>query len=152
LSPSIEKYYSQHLGYVNLFPLFFGIIPPNSTELRALIDIISSNNHLWTNYGIRSLSKSDSFFQQGDRYWTEPIWIPMNYLLLRGLKIYYSTDPDANLLYETLRENLLKNMARTWDSTHNFWENYDSFTGNGKGFHSFTGWSSLFVLIYSEEY
>jgi mannosyl-oligosaccharide glucosidase len=76
----------------------------------------------------------------------------MNYLLLRALKLYYYEDLDVKLMYNTLRENILKNIGKNWDHSHDFWENYDSFSGLGKGFRSFTGWTSLVVLIYSEEY
>ena len=37
-------------------------------------------------YGIRSLSKSDSFYNHGDKYWTGPIWINLNYLIVSSLK------------------------------------------------------------------
>jgi mannosyl-oligosaccharide glucosidase len=43
-------------------------------------------NHLWSPYGIRSLSKSHPLFGQGENYWRGPIWIQMNYLALAALK------------------------------------------------------------------
>jgi len=146
-----KKFRLTNLGYVNLFPMAFGLMRPGES-MKATIDLMTSRDHLWSDFGLRSLSKSDSFFQKGDCYWTEPIWIPLNYLVLRGLKSYYSKDEDASELYEALRLNLLENLSATWKKTHNFWENYDSFTGKGKGFPSFTGWTSLFSLIYSEKY
>ncbi len=44
---------------------------------------------LWTKYGLRSLSKSDDFFEKGNNYWTGPVWVHINYLVLRGLKLHY---------------------------------------------------------------
>ena len=148
---STKKFRLVNLGYVNLFPLAFGMMR-SEESMKATIDLITNREQLWSDFGIRSLSKSDAFFQKGDQYWTEPIWIPLNYLVLRGLKSYYSQVDDAKDLYEALRLNLLENLSATWKKTHNFWENYDSFTGKGKGFPSFTGWTSLFALIYSEKY
>lgn len=37
-------------------------------------------------YGIRSLSLSDPFYNHGDKYWTGPIWINLNYLIVSSLK------------------------------------------------------------------
>jgi len=146
-----KRYRLINLGYVNLFPLAFGL-ERNPQRIESVIQLISSRKGLWSDYGVRSLSKSDPFFQKGDNYWTEPIWIPINYLLLKGFKTFYSDDENITELYEALRENLMENLSRTWKETHNFWEQYDSFTGKGKGFPSFTGWTSLVSLIYSEKY
>jgi len=143
---------SPHLGYVNIFPLFFGLIPAASREFNATIELIGSRKHLWSDFGVRSLSTEDDEFQRRECYWTEPIWIPMNYLLLRGLRYSYYYNQDARDLYQALRNNIMENMSATWKKTHNFWENYDSFDGRGKGFPYFTGWTSLVILIYSEQY
>jgi len=148
---STKKYRLVNLGYVNLFPLAFGL-ERNPQRLESVIQLIASRESLWSDFGVRSLSKSDPFFQKGDNYWTEPIWIPVNYLLLKGFKTFYHDDENLAELYKALRENLMENIAKTWKETHNFWEQYDSFTGKGKGFSSFTGWTSLISLIYSEKY
>lgn len=41
--------------------------------------------HLWTPYGLRSLSHSHPEFGKGENYWKGPIWIQMNYLALSAL-------------------------------------------------------------------
>lgn len=47
--------------------------------------MISDPAHLWSDYGLRSLSKSDEYYSQGENYWRGPIWINMNYLALSSL-------------------------------------------------------------------
>lgn len=74
-----------HKGYISIFPLLLGLIPKDSPHLGALLDVISDPDHLWSEYGIRSLSKSDEFYSQGENYWRGPIWISMNYLALSSL-------------------------------------------------------------------
>ena len=84
------------------------------------------------------------------------IWINMNYMVLSALQ-YYARVPgpsadQARQIYRQLRSRLLKNMMRVYERTGHVWEQYDDQTGDGKGCHPFTGWSSLIVLIMSELY
>jgi mannosyl-oligosaccharide glucosidase len=74
-----------HKGYISIFPLLLGLIPVDSPHLGALLDMISDPAHLWSDYGLRSLSKSDEFYSTGENYWRGPIWINMNYLALSSL-------------------------------------------------------------------
>jgi mannosyl-oligosaccharide glucosidase len=80
----------------------------------------------------------------------------MNYMVLSALQ-YYAKIPGpysdkSREIYNQLRTNLIKNMLRIYEKTGYVWEQYDDRTGNGKGSHPFTGWSSLIVLIMSELY
>lgn len=84
------------------------------------------------------------------------IWINMNYMVLSSLQ-YYGNIPGphadrAKEIYRELRMNIVKNMYRVYEKTGHVWEQYDEKTGQGKGSHPFTGWSSLIVLIMSELY
>jgi glycogen debranching enzyme len=74
-----------HKGYVSIFPLLLGLVPRDSPHLGALLDMMSDPVHLWSDYGLRSLSKSDPYYSQGENYWRGPIWINMNYLALSSL-------------------------------------------------------------------
>ena len=80
----------------------------------------------------------------------------MNYMVLSALQHYSKVSgpyaDQARQIYRDLRENILKNMFRVYQKTGHVWEQYDDKTGEGKGCHPFTGWSSLIVLIMSELY
>lgn len=80
----------------------------------------------------------------------------MNYMVLSALHYYaQSSGPHASKarsVYDELRANVLKNMLRIYERTGHVWEQYDDKSGEGKGCHPFTGWSSLIVLIMSELY
>jgi len=80
---------------------------------------------MWTPYGLRSLSKLSSQFKKNNNYWTNPIWIQINYLVLRGLKLYYSADEKANKIYKDLRDNLIENVCGNYERTGFFFENYN---------------------------
>ena len=45
------------IGYVTLFPFLLNIIPLHSEKIKYILDIIESPDHLWTNHGLRSISK-----------------------------------------------------------------------------------------------
>lgn len=145
----------KHTGYVSLFPLLLGLINPNSPRLGRLLDIIEDPGQLWTDYGIRSLARNDSAYLSVDQYWTGPIWINMNYLLLASLKEHVNTGPFkervANL-YRRLRANLIDNMVGEYQRNGFIWEQYSDNNGHGQRAHPFTGWSALIILIMAEEY
>eukprot|EP01016_Furgasonia_blochmanni_P017938 TRINITY_DN20563_c0_g1_i1.p1 TRINITY_DN20563_c0_g1~~TRINITY_DN20563_c0_g1_i1.p1 ORF type:complete len:202 (+),score=29.58 TRINITY_DN20563_c0_g1_i1:60-608(+) len=144
--------YSPHIGYVNLFPMFFGVMKPNSREFKSLLRTMSDEDLLWSKWGLRSLSKDDIYYGQGDNYWRGNIWININYLALRGLRQYYWSDSEAVAIYKKLRINVLTNVISNWRRTGFLWENYDAITGEGRRNHPFCGWTSLAVLILGEEY
>lgn len=146
-----------HKGYVSLFPLFLGLVPTDSPNLGALLDLMRDENHLWSGYGLRSLSKADRYFGQGENYWKGPIWINMNYLALSALKNYYASRPGphqarAQTIYQELRSQLVANMYNEYMRTGYVWEQYNPITGKGQRSHPFTGWSALVVLIMAEHY
>lgn len=80
-----ESYHVCHKGYLSLFPFLLGLLEPDSPHLLAILELIRDPEHLWTSYGLRSLSASHPEFGQGENYWKGPIWIQMNYLALRSL-------------------------------------------------------------------
>lgn len=147
-----KKVYNNHIGYINLFPLLFGFIPRESDALRMALGMIIYPEALWSVYGIRSLAMSDDYFQKGDQYWTEPIWMNINYLLLRAFEKYYKDVHEAPEISRILKANLVKVVSENFKHSYTFWENYSSLTGKGQRSSSFYGWTALIVLILSDMY
>ena len=81
-----------HKGYISLFPLLAGLLDGESasSHLGEVLDIIDDPEHLWSDYGLRSLSKSDEMYHTGEDYWRGPIWININYLVLIRLYVRHS--------------------------------------------------------------
>lgn len=153
--------YVNSVGYVSLFPMLLELLDPQSAKLDSLLDQIRDPKHLWTNFGLRSLSKSAPLYDKRNTehdppYWRSPIWININYLALKSLKYYSQQDgpykQKADKIYQELRANLIKNMVSNYETSGYIWEQYNDVTGRGQGSHPFTGWSSLIVLIMSEVY
>eukprot|EP01097_Dermamoeba_algensis_P004027 TRINITY_DN2693_c0_g1_i1.p1 TRINITY_DN2693_c0_g1~~TRINITY_DN2693_c0_g1_i1.p1 ORF type:complete len:481 (-),score=84.84 TRINITY_DN2693_c0_g1_i1:128-1570(-) len=145
--------HSKHIGYVSLFPLVLGLIPKNSPKLLSILNVLKDENQLWTNFGIRSLSKSNPNYQKDENYWRGAIWINLNYLLLASLhKNYIHENGVAAEVYNSLRTNLVNNIYSNYQSTGFFWESYFPENGKGKGTQPFNGWTSLVLLVMSELY
>ncbi|ORX74749.1 glycoside hydrolase, partial [Linderina pennispora] len=141
-----------HRGYVSLLPMLLGLVPAESPKLGHILDMIEDPEELWTEYGLRSLSKSDKFYGKGENYWRGPIWININYLVLSSLHTNYMHiegpfQEQAARIYTRLRTNLIANIFKQYQDTAFFWEQYNPETGTGKGTHPFTGWTTLVVLI-----
>jgi mannosyl-oligosaccharide glucosidase len=76
-----------HKGYISLFPFMTGLIGPEHQHLKEVLDLIADENELWSPFGIRSLSTRDSGYGQDENYWRSPIWINMNYLIVKELLV-----------------------------------------------------------------
>ncbi|KAF7295130.1 Mannosyl-oligosaccharide glucosidase [Mycena indigotica] len=152
-----ESYHVCHAGYLSMFPLLLGLLPPTAEHLGPMLDMLRDPDQLWSPYGLRSLSASHPEFGQGENYWKGPIWIQMNYLALRSLfKVYAKEEGPyrerAQQIYHELRKNIINNVFEEYQRTGYVWEQYDSTTGKGMRSHPFTGWTSLVTLILAETY
>ena len=146
-----ENTYNPHIGYINLFPLFFGDFEKG--ELGDLFKYLNNKNEFMSDYGIRSLVKNDLLYHTGDDYWRGKIWIQINYLTLSGLYKYYKDkDKEAEIIYDKVRSGTIKAIYNSWVKTHTFYENYDDISGKGVMNNPFNGWTSTILLIISENY
>lgn len=146
----------RHFGYVSLFPFFLHLISPSDPLLEKQLKLLEDPELLWTEFGLRSLAKSSSFYQKHNiehdpPYWRGAIWINMNYLALRALE-YYSQEPGpfsahAKTLHTKLKANVVGNVLTQFRKTGFLWEQYDDVTGEGKGCRPFSGWTALILLM-----
>ena len=150
--------YARSRRYVSIFPLLLQHLAPGDPRLARLIAVAASPDALLSSAGLRSLSRGDKAYRQGDDYWRGKVWINCNFLALQALH-RYMREPAAGAvaaaageLYGTLRRAVLESMAAAFRSTGFLWENYDDRTGEGTGTKPFTGWSALALLILSERY
>ena len=76
-----------HKGYISLFLFLNGLIRPDHPHLGAVLDLLRNPKELWSPFGIRSLSKKDRYYGQGENYWRGPIWININYMVVQKLLV-----------------------------------------------------------------
>ena len=158
-----EKQWNGHFGYLNFWPLFLHAVDTESAQFELLTQkLLDENNGIWTDYGLRSLSSHDTYYQKGDNYWTGPIWMNINFLIVASL-YRYSSQPqtypmqeglrsEIQVAYQKLRKNLIRTVVTNYEETGYIWEVYSGDDGSGFNNHPFTGWSALIVNILSEMY
>ncbi|KAF2156237.1 glycoside hydrolase family 63 protein [Myriangium duriaei CBS 260.36] len=146
-----ESVHVCHKGYISLFPFMLGLIDYTDDKLGHVLDTIGDTEQLWSPHGIRSLSKSDELYESGENYWRSPVWVNMNYLIVKELlNVARSSSPHAGKakqLYTDLRKNLVNTVFESWKETGFAWEQYNPETGKGQRTQHFTGWTSLVVSI-----
>ncbi|CAG9768795.1 unnamed protein product [Ceutorhynchus assimilis] len=146
-------------GYVNIFPFLLQILEPTSPKLGKILTDIRDPNLMWSNYGLRSLSKTSPLYmakntEHDPPYWRGQIWVNINFLATKALWHYgHSEGPyqdQANRLYQELRMNIINNVVEQYEKTGYIWEQYNDKTGEGSGCRPFTGWTALTVVLMSE--
>ncbi|EFQ97264.1 mannosyl-oligosaccharide glucosidase [Nannizzia gypsea CBS 118893] len=146
-----ESIHVCHKGYISIFPFMAGLLDANHPRLGDILNLIQDSEELWSDYGIRSLSKRDEFFGTGENYWKGPIWINMNYLVLKNLlsiaQVQGPYQEQASEMYTKLRKNVVDNVFKEWKNTGFAWEQYNPDTGKGQRTQHFTGWTSLVVKM-----
>lgn len=53
--------HSVHLGIVNFFPLFYGLVDDEKV-LMTMLDLLKDENRMMAAHGVRSLSARDQFY------------------------------------------------------------------------------------------
>lgn len=155
------RFVDSAFGYNSLFPFLLEILTPDSPYLAKIFKNIRDPNILWTDFGLRSLSKASPLYMKRNTehdppYWRGQIWINLNYLALKAL-YHYGSQPgpyqnDAKSLYVELRNNIVTNIIKQYQKSGYIWEQYNDSTGEGSGCRPFTGWSALVVLVMAEQY
>ncbi|XP_075839877.1 mannosyl-oligosaccharide glucosidase [Microtus pennsylvanicus] len=159
--PPPKLQYVDAPGYVSLFPFLLQLLDPSSPRLGPLLDILADSRHLWSPFGLRSLSASSLFYRQRNSehdppYWRGAVWLNINYLALGALHHYGHVEgphkAQAAKLYHELRANVVSNVWRQYQATGFLWEQYSDQDGRGMGCRPFHGWTSLVLLVMAEEY
>jgi mannosyl-oligosaccharide glucosidase len=99
-----ESVHVCHKGYISIFPFLTGMLKPDSPHLKPTLDLIADPEELWSDYGIRSLSKKDPYYGTEENYWRSPIWMNMNYLVLKSL---YVSSPSLQKVSQGCRTSQL---------------------------------------------
>jgi len=101
--------------------------------------------------GIRSLSADSPLYLPAtagagiNSNWRGPVWLPINYLLVRALD---EIDPA---FADDLRNRLVSAVERDWQATDRFHEYFDGDTGTGLGADS-QSWTMVVANLIAERW
>lgn len=127
----------QEATAMTLSPLFAGVADEREAG-RLVRDNLLQPKHYWPGHSSRfllpSTAKSSQHFEPR-RYWRGPVWLSLNWLILRGLERYGQREAAG-----ALRSHSLELAART-----GFVEYYDPRDGTACGAPGFS-WSAALVL------
>ncbi|MCH8068279.1 MAG: glycoside hydrolase [Candidatus Marinimicrobia bacterium] len=124
----------------NFVSLFAGL--PSLKQAKSIIRVLTSPTEYWpeNGYPLCSVSMSEPEFNPVN-YWRGPVWINMNWLMIKGLENYGYHNEAKELATKTL-ELVLEN---------GFYEYFDPFTGKGCGTNHFS-WSASLTIDLIETY
>lgn len=144
----------------NLIPVCMRLA--GEAQAQAVIEkYILSPLHFRSNFGIRSLSRSSSFYNNAiwgnpprfsyyrrltNANWQGPVWFLITYFVYYALR-YHSYEDQA----EQLRQDMLETMANTISEEGVLSENWDAETGKSLYAKGFGSWNIL-ADIMNEQY
>lgn len=139
----------KRITFTSFVPLFAKII--DEARGKAMINrYLLSQDHLWSDYGIRSLSKSDPEYNNRNimksySNWQGPLWPLVNYICMQILLNYGFQDNAI----EVARKNskLILEDIRISSGMH---ENYDAETGKPLAAGNKVSWNLLVANMLSE--
>jgi len=118
--------------------LWAGVATPTQAH-RLVNEHLLNPLEFWTPYPVPALARSERWYSQDwlpadlGCNWRAKTWIPTNYMLYHGLRLYGFTQLASLLAEKTTR------LVKTFGNC----EYYDAETGRGCGLDPFWGWSLL---------
>ncbi|SEE85582.1 MGH1-like glycoside hydrolase domain-containing protein [Ruania alba] len=167
--PPLRQSPSQHISAAhasNLWPLWLGIVP--DTRARRIIDrYVLSAEHMWSDYGIRSLSRSSRHYNnahngiampighhamQGPAIdtatcsnWQGPVWALHNYFAVQYLRRYGYFDEAREVAARIMTLH-----AASLEEHGAYFENFDAETGSGLAALGIGSWGLMLPQLVSD--
>ena len=119
---------------IGFLPLWAGIA--SEEQVKKLVDKLTDPDKFWRNYGVPSLSASDSYYNPKG-YWNGPVWVEWDFLIVHGLLKYGYKD-----LARELVDRVSANMVAQLQKDHQLWEFYSP-DDQWAGYHKQYIWAGI---------
>ena len=134
--------YIKRISYNSLIPLFGNIASQKQAD-SIIQKYLLKPGHFWSDYGIRTLSKSDPDYNNKKIIkpyynWQGPVWPIANFIYMQGL-LNYGYQKEAIEVAKRISKLVLDDI-KTTGGMH---ENYDAETGKPLAADNFVSWNIL---------
>jgi len=132
----------KRISYNCIYPLWAGIASKERAK-KFIESYVLKPNKLWSKYGIRTLAKDDSDYNNNNivkpySNWQGPIWIIANYFFVEAL-LRYGYQNEAITIAKRMASLCIKDIKKS-GGMH---ENYDAETGTPLAAPNFISWNLL---------
>jgi len=138
---------------INLMPLVLGNLLPEEQH-QKLIDKLTAEGGYLNQFGIVTESMKskcynrtneiwESTHEPGTAYWRGPVWAPVTYLVVDGLKQHGDME---------LAKDISTRFCDMVNNQKGIFENYDPITGQGRCDQAYTWTCSVFLALLEEYY
>lgn len=123
-----------NMGLGGAYPLFAGIC--TDEQKAALLDRLKTKGRIWSDVGLSAVDQSAPYYSN-EGYWNGTVWMPHQWF-------YWKTMLDlgeADFAWK-IAHTALEVWKRETEKTYNCFEHFIIETGNGSGWHQFSGLSN----------
>lgn len=114
--------------------------------LEGVVSHLTSEKEFWTPYPIPSLPRNNSKFNlSGSRFfcnWSGPVWVNINWLIVKGLLKHVRDYPALGGIAKTIIKKTTEMVER-----EGLWEYYHPFSGKGMRIKNLTSFPGLVVTF-----
>jgi len=130
--------FSRCYTVASFWPLLADIA--DASQAKSCVNYVVDPNHFWRRCPLPTLSKSDPSYASGGDYWKGSVWLPTEYMCVKGLE-----RRGYDSLATRIGELLLTHMHGVFVNTGTIWENYsaENLSQGNPSIRDFVGWSGV---------
>ena len=134
-----ETNYNMGLG--GAYPLFSGIC--TDEQKTAILQHLKTKGEIWSDVGLSAVDQSAPYYSNNG-YWNGTVWMPHQWFFWKSMLDL----GEADFAWQ-IAETALDLWKRETEKTYNCFEHFVIETGNGAGWHQFSGLSSPVLSWFS---
>lgn len=129
-----EDKVNYNMGLGGAYPLFAGIC--TNAQKSVLLERLKSKDHIWSDVGLSAVDQSAPYYSK-EGYWNGTVWMPHQWFYWKTMLDLGEADFAWQIAHQALEV-----WKRETEKTYNCFEHFIIETGNGSGWHQFSGLSS----------
>lgn len=123
-----------NMGLGGAYPLFSGIC--TDSQKKAILQNLKTKGRIWSDVGLSAVDQSAPYYSK-EGYWNGTVWMPHQWFFWKSMLDL----GEADFAWQIAR-TALEVWKRETEKTYNCFEHFVIETGNGAGWHQFSGLSN----------